>query len=146
MHFAATAVFLAGLVSCSGKKPPDPAAVEARAAATLQTLPAADAQQYQHITDMRQWRNPYLILRTDGAALLDASNHEEHMLKPQELLAALAKLPASAWPYGRMVAVQEQAIPSSDSEQEKIQIRRNRGIVAGTLQDAHILIRWVPAV
>jgi hypothetical protein len=60
------------------------------------------------------------------------------------VLAALAHLPASAWPYGRAVAVLVDAKPTS-SEQEKTELRRNRGIVAGELQSAHVAIRWIPS-
>jgi hypothetical protein len=133
------------LLSCSTTKAPDPAALEAAAAARIQAIPAADPAQSQKIKDMKEWRNPYLILRTNGVALLDAGNHEEHMLKPEELLTTLANLPGSAWPYGRVVALQDEAIPDTDPDEKKVQIRRNRGIVAGTLEEAHVLIRWVPA-
>ena len=59
------------------------------------------------------------------------------------MLNALAQLPASAWPYGRAVAilVDEKA---TSSEPDKIALRRNRGIVAGDLQSAHVAIRWIP--
>ena len=43
----------------------------------------------------------------DGVALLDAADNAEIILKPDELLPALAALPASNWPYGRVVAAAE---------------------------------------
>jgi hypothetical protein len=55
----------------------------------------------------------------------------------------LAQLPPSAWPYGRVVAILVDTRPTS-SEQDKIAIRRNRGIVAGELQGAHVAIEWEP--
>ena len=63
-----------------------------------------DPAQYEQIRDMRNWRNPYLIVRADGVALLDTADSAEIILKPDDLLPALAKLPASNWPYGRVVA------------------------------------------
>jgi hypothetical protein len=69
---------------------------------------------------------------------------EEQLLKPEEVLDALAHLPPSAWPYGRAVAVLVDAKPTS-SEEEKTALRRNRGIVAGELQTAHIAIHWIPS-
>jgi len=92
---------------------------------------------------MRNWRNPYLVLRTDGVALLDPADSAEILLKPDDLLAALARLPASAWPYGRVVAISETGVRSS--EQDGIAIRRNKGIVGGILEGAHIAIDWVPS-
>ena len=109
----------------------------------LQAIPAANSAQFERIHDMRTWRNPYLIVRPDGVALLDAADSAEIRLKPAELLPALAALPASNWPYGRVVAATENSTKSS--EQDSIAIRRNKGIVGGILQSAHIAIKWVPS-
>ena len=75
-------------------------------------------------------------------ALLDAADSAEIRLKPAELLPALAALPASNWPYGRVVAATENA---KASQQDQVEIRRNRGIVGGMLQGAHVAIKWVPS-
>jgi len=92
---------------------------------------------------MKTWRNPYLIVRTDGVVLYDVADNAEIRLKPDELLPALAKLPASNWPYGRVVAATETNIRNSD--QDAVAIRRNKGIIGGMLQGAHIAVKWVPA-
>jgi len=92
---------------------------------------------------MKHWRNPYLVVRADGVALVDFSNNEERIFKADELPDALAKLPASAWPYGRVVAVQENSVQGGT--QDAVSIRRNRGILAGTLESMHVLINWVPS-
>ena len=76
--------------------------------------------------DMKAWRNPYLIIRVDGVGLLDPANNEQHLLKPDEVLDALAALPATAWPYGRVVVVTEN--PLTNSEEQKVAIRRNRAL------------------
>ena len=127
------------LVACSARQgaasPPTPEIV-------LQAIPAADQAQVERIHDMKNWRNPYLIVRPDGVALLDVADSAEIRLKPAELLPALAALPASNWPYGRVVAATEN---DKASEREQVEIRRNRGIVGGMLQDAHIAIKWVPS-
>lgn len=113
------------------------------AATLLQAIPPADRAKYEHIVDMKKWRNPYIIIRTDGVGLLDLADNAEIVLKPEDLLPALARLPASAWPYGRVVAATENGVRSS--EQDGIAIRRNKGIVGGKLADAHIAITWVPS-
>jgi len=92
---------------------------------------------------MKTWRNPYLIVRTDGVALYDTADSAEIILKPDELLPALAKLPSSEWPYGRVVAAAENS--ARTSEQDGVAIRRNKGIVGGLLQGAHIAVKWVPS-
>lgn len=114
---------------------PDPSAL-------LQAIPSADASQYERVRDMKSWRNPYLIIRADGAALLDSGDNAEIILKDDEVLGALARLPASAWPYGRVVAAAENGVRAS--EQDRVAIRRNKGIVGGMLQGAHVAVRWVP--
>lgn len=91
---------------------------------------------------MKTWRNPYVIIRADGVALYDTADSAEIILKPDELLPALAKLPASNWPYGRVVAVTENNV--RNSEQEGVAIRRYKGIVGGLLEGAQIAVKWVP--
>jgi hypothetical protein len=74
--------------------------------------------------------------------LTSVSANEEQILKPEEVLNALARLPASAWPYGRVVGILVEEKPSA-SEADKIAIRRSRGIVAGDLQGADVAIQWI---
>jgi hypothetical protein len=127
------------LLSCSQQdtaKAPAPEVV-------LQAIPPADSAQFERVRDMRNWRNPYLIVRPDGVALLDAADNAEIRLKPAELLPALAALPASNWPYGRVVAAAENSTKGSD--QDGVAIRRNKGIVGGILENAHIAVKWVPS-
>ena len=136
-----TVAILATLgLSCCSQPPaapaPDP---ETR----LRAIPPASASQYDRIRDMKAWKNPYLIVRSDGVALLDAADNAEIHLKPDELLPALARLPASNWPYGRVVAAAENSTRSS--EQDAVAIRRNKGIVGGMLEGAHIAVKWVPS-
>lgn len=136
---AAVFLLLVLVIACSAKpdQAPSPETI-------LQAIPAADPGQYEHIQNMKQWRNPYLIVRSDGVALYDSADSAEIILKPDEVLGALSHLPASNWPYGRVVAAAETATRAS--EQEGVAIRRNKGIVGGMLESAHVAIKWVPAV
>jgi hypothetical protein len=128
------------LCACTSKQATAPAP---DAATLLQAIPGPDRAKYERVHDMRNWRNPYLIVRTDGVGLLDLADNAEIILKPDEMLDRLARLPASAWPYGRVVAVTENGIRGS--ERDSVAIRRNRGIVGGILQGARIAIEWVPS-
>jgi hypothetical protein len=131
------------LVSCSSApKADDPAAQEASAEARILAIPPAQPEKYRGMIDMKNWRNPYLIVKADGVALLDSENHEEHLLQPEELTQALARLPASAWPYGRVVVVTENGLVGQ--QEDMVKIRKNRALVAGTLESLHVLINWVP--
>lgn len=91
--------------------------------------------------DTKNWRNPYLIIRSDGVALYDTADNAEIILKPEEVIGALSQLPRSNWPYGRVVAVAE---VTAAPEQDGVAIRRNKGLVGGLLEESHVAIRWVP--
>jgi hypothetical protein len=134
------AAAVAVLASCSAApKAPDPAAL---ATARILAIPEPTPEKYRSLIHMKGWQNPYLIIRADGVALLDPDDHLERILNPGELTQALGNLPASAWPYGRVVAVTENAVRSGADD---VKIRANRAIVAGTLESMHVLINWVPS-
>jgi hypothetical protein len=115
------------------------------ASALLQNIAAPDPEKYSTLQENKHWSNPYLVIRADAIGLLSgAAANEEQMLKPEEVLPPLAHLPASAWPYGRVVAILVQEKPTA-SEQEKVAQRRSRGIVAGDLEGAHVAIHWIAA-
>lgn len=126
------------LAGCSGQS----AATQPTPEALLQSIPAANPAQYEHVHDTKNWRNPYLIIRADGVAFFDAADSAEIILKPEEVVPALAKLPASNWPQGRVVAIAESA---HASESDGVAVRRNKGIVGGMLESAHVAIKWVSA-
>lgn len=127
--------------ACSQQKPetaPDPAT-------RLRALPAADLSKLGALRESKHWSNPYVVIRPDRVGLLTGvAANEEQILKPDEVVKALAQLPASAWPYGRAVAilVDERA---TSSDQDKVALRRNRGIVAGELESALVAIQWIPS-
>ena len=130
-------LLILSLIACTSQAP-----VTASAPANpLQAIPAADPAKYENIRDMKTWRNPYIIVRADGVVLFDSADNAEIVLKTDELVPALAKLPSANWPYGRVVAAAEPGARSS--EQEAVAIRRNKGVVGGLLHEAGIDVRWV---
>jgi hypothetical protein len=129
------------LMSCSRQSAP----LAPDAAILLQAVPAADPSKFPSLTGSKHWSNPYLVIRPEAVGLLtDVAANEEQILKPEEVLNTLARLPASAWPYGRAAAILVEQTPTT-SEQDKIALRRNRGIVAGDLERAHVAINWIAA-
>ncbi len=115
------------------------------AVSRLQAVAPADPSKFPVLKESKHWSNPYLVVRPAAVGLLtDVAANEEQFVKPEEVLKALAQLPAAAWPYGRAVAILVDAKATS-SEQDKIALRRNRGIVAGELQSAHVAINWIPS-
>jgi hypothetical protein len=137
----ATFILLAALLACS--KPPQTAATEMPPSTGLESIPPPDPSKYPSFSDMSGWKNPYLIVREDGIGLVDLSNHEVHILKPEEIPAELVSLPSDAWPYGRVVLV-AQAAPKIPTDQAKAEVRKNRALLAGTLRELDVQIREVP--
>lgn len=138
-------ILLGALVSCS--KPPQTAATETATTAPqptgLESIPAPDPAKYPPFSNMSGWQNPYLIVREDGIGIVDLSNREIHMLKPEEVPAELVSLPSSAWPYGRVVLV-AQAVPKNPTEQTKVDLRENRALLLGTLKELGVQFREAP--
>ena len=131
-------LLLAGCSRQEAKAAPD-------AVSRLQAVAPADPAKFPAQRESKHWSNPYLVVRPEAVGLLtDVAANEEQILKPEDVLKALAQLPVSAWPYGRAVAILVDAKATS-SEQDKIALRRNRGIVAGELQSAHVAINWIPS-
>jgi len=132
-------IFCTALCSACNRTPASPP--PASTASPLQSIPAADPATLAKV-DIHAWKNPYLIVKPDTLALLDVTDHEEKELKPEELGTALSALPRSAWPYGRVVAVTINETQAT--EDEKIALRKNRALVAGTLKDMQIYVNWIP--
>jgi hypothetical protein len=128
------------LAACSRQNAPPPP----NAATLLETIAAADPAKYPSPPASKRWSNPYLVIRPDAVGLVTGvTANEEQILQPEEVLSALARLPASAWPYGRAVAILVEEKPTA-SESDKVAIRRSRGIVEGDLESAHVAIHWIP--
>jgi len=145
MRYWIVLVTAAALMFCDGcAKPPNQAAAsQLNPVLRIQSLPPADPHKFPDARKMQDWKNPYLIIRVDGVALLDTANNEQKLLTPDKLVEALGELPASSWPYGRAVAVAENS--TSASEDDKAQLRKNRALVAGTLESLQVVINWVPS-
>ncbi len=136
-----TFILLGALVACSSPPPAEPA--QTPHVTGLESIPMPDPSKYPPFHDMSGWRNPYLIVRDDGIGLLDFSNREIHVLAPEQVQAELVSLPSSAWPYGRVVLVAE-AVPKNLTEQTKADVRKNRGLLLGTLKELDVQYRETP--
>jgi hypothetical protein len=129
------------LAACS--KPPQTSRAEKPQPTGLEAIPFPDPAKYPPLSDMTSWKNPYLVVREDGIGFVDLSNREIHMLQPEEIPAELGSLPASAWPYGRVVLVAE-AVPKDANDQTKNELRKNRALLLGTLKELDVQFREAP--
>jgi hypothetical protein len=128
-----------GLLGCNQHSTP---VANANGATALENIPQADPHTFGKV-DVHAWKNPYLIVNPRGVVMLDVADHEEKQFKPEELASALARLPQSAWPYGRVIAVTVDE--KNASEDEKIDLRKNRALISGTLKDLQIYVNWIPS-
>ena len=130
---------LAGLAGCQQSSSADAAK---ETAAQLLAIPAANPRVYESKQEKKAWRNPYLVLRADGVGLVDTPNNLIHLLKADDVPQALANLPLSQWPDGRVVAIEEQG--KDAPEPLRVQIRKNRAILLGELETLHVAVSWMP--
>ncbi|MGA7295657.1 MAG: hypothetical protein WBW53_14915 [Terriglobales bacterium] len=141
-----TFILLGALASCS-KAPQTPAsesqATEAPQQTGLERIPPPDPSKYPPFSDLSGWKNPYFVVREDGIGMVDLSNREIHILTPEEIPAELATLPESAWPYGRVALVTE-AVPKDANDQTKAELRKNRALLLGTLQELDVQYHEAP--
>jgi hypothetical protein len=88
-----------------------------------QRIPAANPKLYEHVRDAKEWRNPILVVYSDGIRLMSSAiDGGEKTVRLDQLKDSLKELPVSAWPYGRVVGWGENALRSGDDDQI---IRRN---------------------
>jgi len=95
-------------------------------------IPPPDPNKYRSVRDARDWQNPYLMVQANGInARPIGATTEAPTMSPGDVVAYLEKLPSIAWPYGLVVAVQENGIraPGDDAR-----IKRNREELARLLE------------
>jgi hypothetical protein len=134
-------IVLVVLAGCS--KPPQTAPDEKPGPNGLETIPLPDPTKYPPLSNMGGWKNPYFVVRNDGIGMVDLSNREIHILKPEEIPAELASLGSDAWPYGRVVLI-AQAVPKDPTDQTKADLRKNRALLLGTLKELDVQFREAP--
>src|SRR6266850_632750 len=73
--------------------------------------PSPRPNKYRSVRDARDWQNPYLMVKANGidARPISAAT-EAPTMSPADVVAYLEKLPSMAWPYGLVVAVQENGV------------------------------------
>ncbi len=137
-----------------------PARAEQRAAVSqerseLQLIAPPTKSRYMTVHSYESWENPYITVQPDmltiHVLLADANTTtlgEGGMLRPvgarrelvnvspDKLGEAMSAIPPTAWPYGRVVAVEE--AHKTPASQEPV-IRRNMELAVGTLNDLGIV-------
>jgi hypothetical protein len=129
--------------------------------AELEQIPVPTKSLYIDVHEPAQWANPFLavgpetitlrIVNADanpspvgeGSLLRPvAARRQELELRPSDLAKAVAAIPATAWPYGRVIAVAES--PEAPRK-ERIQVRRNEEAAIRQLNDLGVVVEEWPS-
>jgi hypothetical protein len=106
-------------------------------------VPPPDPSKYRSVRDARDWQNPYLMVQASGidARPINAAT-ETSTMSPADVVVYLEKLPSIAWPYGLVVAVQENGVraPGDDAR-----IKRNREELVRLLEKAGVKVELWPS-
>lgn len=76
-------------------------------------------ERYKSIRDAKDWENPYLVIRRDGIEVIALASGRK-TVAAADLEQTLIELPLTAWPYGRVVALQEIGVRAADRSDDKL--------------------------
>jgi hypothetical protein len=112
--------------------------------ALARNVRAANTRAYQYVRTSKDWRNPFLVVRSDGVEILTGNAATKSITIPvTKVMPYLEKLPQSAWPFGLVVAVMEIGIRSVGDD---VPIKRNLEQLLRLLEDAGVKVdRWPSA-
>jgi hypothetical protein len=88
-------------------------------------IPKADPKKYAAIRDGQDWKNPILIVRSNGIELYNRTNPGD-AIPVESVPEMLDGLPNSAWQYGLVVGVEDAGIVGSVNDEPKIEQNRTR--------------------
>ena len=107
-------------------------------------IAAPRVETYRAIRDAREWQNPYLVVHAASIEVVASGIPNGRITVPvDELRAVLVRLPVSAWPYGRVVGLQNASIISGITDLDPI--ARNRRAAEEVLEALDITASWWPA-
>lgn len=77
-------------------------------------------QQYGSIRVAKDWKNPYVVILKNGIEVIaNGLRDGRAIVAPADLRRTLIDLPVTAWPYGRVAAVQENGIRAADRSDDQ---------------------------
>ena len=116
---------------------------DAEASPLKNRIPPPDPNKYRAVRDARDWQNPYLIVRANGIDARPISTATKApTMSPVDVVAYLERLPSMAWPYGLVVAVQENGVRALGDD---ARIKRNREELVRLLEKAGVKVDLWPS-
>jgi hypothetical protein len=128
--------------------------------AQLASIPLPTKSLYVDVHERSDWNNPFISVGADmislrivqadantsniGAGTMlrpAAARTQEVQLKPADLADAVTAIPATAWPYGRVIAVAE----ASSTPKDRPTVRRNVEAAIQQLNDLGIVVEEWPS-
>jgi hypothetical protein len=128
----------------------------------LDQIPPPAKSRYMTIHTKESWENPYLVVSAKNVSLrimypappqsnvlpgnlLQPKNARKRVLELRlsDLPEALASLPEDSWPYGRVIAVEEDP---NEVRSDRIQIRRNVETTIQMLNDLGVVVYEWPGL
>ena len=103
-------------------------------------IPPADPSRYLGVKDYTQWKNPYLVVKAEGIEIV-GSTKAEQSIAVERIPAILGELPRSAWPYGLIVAIQENGVRAAT---DTPRINANRDKLLRLLKDMGVGVSLWP--
>jgi hypothetical protein len=113
-----------------------------RAYQSLAQIPAPKPELDTHVQDFEHWRNPFLVVLSDGVRVHCSAVAFEKEVPVGARHETLSSLPLSAWPYGAIVAVQAGGGPQNDTNLRLVE--QNRVQVEAILKAAGVKIDYWP--
>ena len=107
---------------------------------------SANPRLYESIRDAKDWANPYLVIGQDGIEVISKNLPSGRMtVASTDLQRTLIELPLFAWPYGRVVAVQDTGVHEADGNDEQ-EVINNRNATLAILKTLDVVVeRWPSA-
>ena len=109
---------------------------------SLLQIPAPKSELYVNIQEYAHWKNPYLTVLPDDVAIQALAVGLKKEVPVGALHQTLLSLPLSAWPYGRVVALQAGGGPTRPDDRPRIE--ENRVQVEAILKAAGVKIEYWP--
>jgi len=133
-----------GAASAFAGRPVQDASVEAGRLNTR--IGPADPLRHKSIHEAKQWQNPILVIRRDGIEVISKGLPSgQRTVAATDLQRTLVDLPVTAWPYGRVVAVQDIGLRVADLSDGR-QIADNRNVTLAILKTLQVTVeRWPTA-
>lgn len=79
-------------------------------------IKAGQTEQITRVRRSEDWKNPFIVIYDSEVMLTWSHPRKSKSIKIEKLAEELSAIPISAWPYGRIVAVQECGIGSGEQQ------------------------------